>query len=109
MFFLEGADIFKQMENGKYELLIRFPKNRYINTFIFGSPFLNKWIIAYDFEEKEISFYGENMVNLSWSYRKFKFFEYIMQVVLTIIELVLIFGIFAIIILSIRDGCCKSK
>jgi len=109
MFFLEGEDIFKQREDGKYELLIRFPKNRYINTFIFGSPFLNKWIIAYDFEEKEISFYGENMVNLSWSYRKFKFFEYIMQVVLTIIELVLIFGIFAIIILSIRDGCCKTK
>ena len=75
MFFLSGSDLFKPYNNRKYELLIRFPRNNKDNVFRFGAPFLNKWTIAYDYEAKEIAFYGQNFINLDSDYFWYKFWR----------------------------------
>ncbi len=109
MFFLKGSDIFKMREDGKYELLIRFPRKKNFNTFIFGAPFLNNWIISYDFDKEEVSLYGDNMADLSYSYLKFKVLNGIIQVIVTIIEIFIIFVSFFFIYYILKDSCCRSK
>ena len=91
MFFFFSSDLFKPLEDEKFELLIRFPKNRKDNAFKIGAPFLNKWIIAYDYEEKEIIFYGENFIDLSYRYFKFKFWKIVWIIFYIIIILLISF------------------
>ena len=97
MFFFYSSDLFKPLEDEKFELLIRFPKNRKDNAFKIGAPFLNKWIIAYDYEEKEIIFYGENFIDLSYRYFKFKFWKIVWKIFyILIIILISFYAIVAI-------------
>ena len=59
------GDLFKKNKDGGYELLIRFYKEN-DNVFCFGNPFVNSFVISYDYEEKKISFFGN-----SYSYEQY--------------------------------------
>ena len=103
MFFFYSSDLFKPLEDEKFELLIRFPRNREDNAFKIGAPFLNKWIIAYDYEEKEIIFYGENFIDLSCRYFKFKFWKIFWKIIY--ISFILLISFLAIVGMYL---CCNS-
>ena len=55
---------FLKNEEGEYELLIRFYKEN-DNIFGFGAPFMDFFTVVYDYEEKEVGFYGGNRKQLT--------------------------------------------
>ena len=56
--------LFLKNEEGEYELLIRFYKEN-DNIFGFGAPFMDFFTVVYDYEEKEVGFYGGNRKQLT--------------------------------------------
>lgn len=56
---LRFENLFKKIKEGLYELLVRFYKTKE-NVFILGNPFVYNFTISYDYEEKKITFYGDN-------------------------------------------------
>ena len=70
-YFIEGYayiipwnKLFLKNEEGEYELLIRFYKEN-DNIFGFGAPFMDFFTVVYDYEEKEVGFYGGNRKQLT--------------------------------------------
>lgn len=55
--------LFKQIEEDKYEMLIRFHKEN-DDIFSFGYPFTSQFVIVYNAEEKELGFYGGEKIDL---------------------------------------------
>ena len=105
MFFLYGSDLFKPLKDGKYELLIRFPRKEKNHIFNIGAPFLDKWSIVYDYDKQEINLYGENFADLSCQYFRFKFWKYFWY----ILGCVIAFIILVILIIACIIDSCKKK
>lgn len=92
-------DLFKEKGNGEYELLIRFYKKD-DNVFTFGHPFMKGFSVAYDYEEKKISFYGGIALTydeIIQAKQNQLYGYYSEQSFLTLIEVVLIAYIFFLI------------
>ena len=55
--------LFKQIEEDKYEMLIRFHKEN-DDIFSFGYPFTSQFVIVYNAEDKQLGFYGGEKIDL---------------------------------------------
>ena len=55
--------LFKQIEDDKYEMLIRFHKEN-DDIFSFGYPFVSQFAVVYNAEDKEIGFLGGEKIDL---------------------------------------------
>ena len=63
-YIIPWNSLFLKNEEGEYELLIRFYKEN-DNIFGFGAPFMDFFTVVYDYEEKEVGFYGGNRKQLT--------------------------------------------
>ena len=55
--------LFKQIEEDKYEMLIRFHKEN-DDIFIFGYPFLSQFVVVYNAEDKKLGFFGGEKIDM---------------------------------------------
>ena len=55
--------LFKQIEDDKYEMLIRFHKEN-DDIFSFGYPFTSQFVIVYNAEDNQLGFYGGEKIDL---------------------------------------------
>ena len=77
------------MKNMNY-LLDFIKKNN--NAFNLGLPFLNNWATVYDYEKEEITFYGDNIEDMTYDWYKDK--------ALTFIGFVIIFDLIAFVCIA---------
>ena len=62
-YIIRGENLFKQIEDDKYEMLIRFRKEN-DNIITLGTPFFNQFSITFDSENKHVGFYGGETINV---------------------------------------------
>ena len=55
--------LFRQIEDDKYEMLIRFHKEN-DDIFSFGYPFTSQFIVVYNAEDKKLGFFGGEKIDL---------------------------------------------
>ena len=55
--------LFKQIEDDKYEMLIRFHKEN-DDIFIFGYPVLSQYTVVYNAEDKQLGFFGGEKIDV---------------------------------------------
>jgi len=55
--------LFKKIDEGKYEMLIRFHKQN-DDIFSFGYPFVSQFTVVYNAEDRELGFYGGEKIDL---------------------------------------------
>ena len=55
--------LFKQIEDDKYEMLIRFHKEN-DDIFSFGYPFTSQFVVVYNAEDKKLGFFGGEKIDL---------------------------------------------
>ena len=55
--------LFKQIEDDKYEMLIRFHKEN-DDIFSFGYPFTSQFIVVYNAEDKKLGFFGGEKIDV---------------------------------------------
>ena len=62
--------LFKQIEDDKYEMLIRFHKEN-DDIFIFGFPFLSQFVVVYNAEDKQLGFYGGEKIDVKKDWEEY--------------------------------------
>ena len=55
--------LFKQIEDDKYEMLIRFHKEN-DDIFSFGYPFVSQFVVVYNAEDKKLGFFGGEKIDV---------------------------------------------
>ena len=107
MYYIFGYNLFKPFDDHYFELLIRFSHKH--DVFKLGAPFLNNWFTIYDYENKEITFYGPNIKSFTTEYIQYRagsIFSNILSFIgIIIIILVILGGIISIIIAIIEKIC----
>ena len=63
-YVIPSEKLFIENDDGEYEMLIRFYKEN-DDIFSFGSPFVDFFTIVYDYEDREIGFYGGERVEMT--------------------------------------------
>ena len=105
--------LFKQIEEDKYEMLIRFHKEN-DDIFSFGYPFTSQFVIVYNAEDKQLGFYGGEKIDLKKDWDEYMAGESPIQKKEKIKKLLLYGGIFGgillflIICLVIRSNNMKK-
>ena len=106
--------LFKQIEEDKYEMLIRFHKEN-DDIFSFGYPFTSQFVIVYNAEEKQLGFYGGEKIDLKKDWDEYMAGESPIQKKEKIKKLLLYGGIiggillFLIICLVVRSNNLKKN
>ena len=106
--------LFKQIEEDKYEMLIRFHKEN-DDIFSFGYPFTSQFVIVYNAEDKQLGFYGGEKIDLKKDWDEYMAGESPLQKKEKIKKLLLYGGIiggillFLIICLVIRSNNMKKN
>ena len=106
--------LFKQIEEDKYEMLIRFHKEN-DDIFSFGYPFTSQFVIVYNTEEKQLGFYGGEKIDLKKDWDEYMAGESPIQKKEKIKKLLLYGGIiggillFLIICLVVRSNNLKKN
>ena len=63
-YVIPSDKLFIENDDGEYEMLIRFYKEN-DNIFSFGGPFVNFFTIVYDYENKEVGFFGGDRIEMT--------------------------------------------
>ena len=92
--------LFKRIEDDKFELLIRFPREN-DDIFSFGYPFLSQFAAVYDAEENRVSFYGGEKIDLTKDWDEYMLGETPLQKKEKMKKLLTYLGIFGAILLLI--------
>ena len=92
--------LFKQIEEDKYEMLIRFHKEN-DDIFSFGYPFTSQFVIVYNAEDKQLGFYGGEKIDLKKEWYEYMAGESPLQKKEKIKKILLYGGIFGGILLCI--------
>lgn len=106
--------LFKQIEEDKYEMLIRFHKEN-DDIFSFGYPFTSQFVIVYNAEDKKLGFFGGEKIDLKKDWDEYMAGESPTQKKEKIKKLLIYGGIFGgillfiIICLVIRSNNLKKK
>ena len=101
--------LFKSIEDDKYELLIRFPREN-DDIFSFGYPFLSQFTVVFDAEENKIGFYGGEKIDVSKEWDDYMNGESPVQKKEKMKKLLIYGGIFGVLLLFIIICIlCKSK
>ena len=106
--------LFKQIEEDKYEMLIRFHKEN-DDIFSFGYPFTSQFVIVYNAEDKQLGFYGGEKIDLKKDWDEYMAGESPIQKKEKIKKLLLYGGIiggillFLIICLVVRSNNLKKN
>ena len=75
-------------DNNKIYFLIIFEFSR-TNTWVIGKPFLEKYLLSYNYDARSISFYNENLLDNSHNNNNKKYIILIVVIILSLIALVL--------------------
>ena len=62
--------LFKKILDDKFEMLIRFQKEN-DDIFTFGYPFVSQFVVVYNYEDKELGFYGGEKINVTKDWDKY--------------------------------------
>ena len=92
--------LFKKIEDDKYELLIRFPREN-DDIFAFGYPFLSNFVTVYDAEENKVGFSGGEKIDLKKDWDEYMSGETSLQKKEKMKKLLIYGGIFGAILLLI--------